>query len=531
MSTRTAVISPAPTANGDLHLGHLAGPFLAADVFTRYQRAAGRETVLGTGAQDTSTFVVTTARRLGTTPQALVADSTARIEATLAALGIAVDGFTRDEERFTKQVLTFLGRLHDAGKLVLRPTVFPFAPRSGRFLVDGFVSGGCPNCLAEGCAGICESCGHPLPAGSLIDPRSTEDPDEPLELREVPVLVLPLEEYREPLREYFATGGAALRPHMAQAVREMLERPLPDFPITYPVSDWGIPAPFPEVAGQSVNPNAETMAWSIYTTTVSAEARGDVPGDDDRLWWPESGTRAVYFLGFDNTFPFAIAGVSMLLALEGRYALPARFVTNEFYELEHRKFSTSRGHLVWGQELADRLPRDVGRFHLAATSPEHQRTDFSWPAVAAVAGARLVEPWNRIAAKAAAWAGRTLPVSAASREAADRITERFAATYELDTFSLVRTAETLAEQLARLDRWEVAEEQAGDFFHQVETVLRNAAPILIDLAERAGVGTRLTREDGTDTITVRRLPELELPPLEPASQEPASQEPPDGGAV
>ncbi|EKX64364.1 methionine--tRNA ligase [Streptomyces ipomoeae] len=508
MSKRTAVISPAPTANGDLHLGHLAGPFLAADVFTRYQRAAGRETVFGTGAQDTSTFVVTTARRLGTTPQALVADSTAKVESTLAAMGIAVDGFTRDEERFTKQVLTFVSRLHDEGKLVLRPTLFPYSPSTGTYLVDGFVKGGCPNCLAEGCAGLCESCGHPLAAGDLIDPRSTENPEEALELREVPVLVLPLEEYRERLREYFASSGAALRPHMAQAVEEMLARPLPDFPVTYPIS-WGIPAPFPEVPGQCVNPNAETMAWSIYTTTVSAEARGDVLTSDDQLWWPESETEAVYFLGFDNTFPFAIAGAAMLLALEDRYALPARFVTNEFYELEHQKFSTSRGHLVWGQELADRLPRDVGRYHLAATSPENQRTNFGWSALAAVTGARLIEPWNRVAAKAGRWAGQTLPVSAASREAADRITERFAASYELDSFSLVRTAETLAEQLGRLDRWEVTDAQAGDFCHQVETVLRNAAPILIDLAERAGVDTRLTRGDLTTEITVRELPRLD----------------------
>jgi methionyl-tRNA synthetase len=288
----------------------------------------------------------------------------------------------------------------------------------------------------------------------------------------------------------------------------MLDRPLPDLPLTYPIS-WGIPAPFPEVAGQRINPNAETMAWSMYTTALSAEARGEVLTADDQLWWPEAGTEVVYFLGFDNTFPFAVAGAAMLLALGDRYALPAGFVTNEFYELEHRKFSTSRGHLVWGQELADRLPRDVGRYHLAATSPENQRTNFGWSAVPAVTGARLTEPWNRVAAKAARWAGRTLPVSAASREAADRITARFAAAYELESFSLGRAAETLAEQVARLDRWEVTDEQAGDFCHQTEVVLRNAAPILIDLAEKAGVGTRLTPKDRTTEITVRDLPRLD----------------------
>ncbi|MGW4650153.1 class I tRNA ligase family protein [Kitasatospora sp. NPDC004289] len=509
---RIAVVSPAPTANGDLHLGHLAGPFLAADVFTRHQRAAGREAVLGTGAQDTSTFVVTTARRLGTEPEHLVADSTARIEATLAALGIAVDGFSRDEERFTKLVLDFHGRLHAAGKLELKPVRFPYRPSTGEYLVDGFVKGGCPVCLTEGCAGLCESCGHPLAAGDLIDPRSTEDPQEELELRELPVLVLPLEQYRERLREYFERTGAALRPHMAQAVREMLAAPLPDFPVTYPGA-WGIPAPFPEVPGQVINPNAETMAWSMYTTALGAERRGEVLQADDQLWWPEAETEVVYFLGFDNTFPFAVAGVAMLMALEGRYALPARFVTNEFYELDHQKFSTSRGHLVWGQELADRLPRDVGRYHLAATSPEYQRTNFGWEQLAAVTGARLVAPWNRIVEKDAALAGRTLPVSAASRRAADRITARFAAAYDTEGFSLNRAAETLAEQLGRLDRWEVTERRAGDFAHQVRTVLRCAAPVLVDLAAEAVAGGALDSlavggPDTTTEVTVRPLPRI-----------------------
>lgn len=125
------VISPAPNANGDLHLGHLAGPFLAADVFTRYARATGREVLFGTGVQDTQSYVVPKARRLGVPPAALVTRSTQEIEATLAGMGIAVDGFTGVEERFTKAVLEFLERLHAAGRLRLRTVRFPYRPGSG----------------------------------------------------------------------------------------------------------------------------------------------------------------------------------------------------------------------------------------------------------------------------------------------------------------------------------------------------------------------------------------------------------------
>jgi methionyl-tRNA synthetase len=160
MTERTVVISPAPTANGDLHLGHLAGPFLGADVYTRYLRATGRTAYLGTGSQDTSTFVVTTAQRLGVAPKALVATSTEQIESTLAAVGVEVDGFTGDDERFTKWVADFWERLYSAGKLELKTMPFLYSPKTGQFLVDGFASGGCPLCLADGCAGLCEACGN-----------------------------------------------------------------------------------------------------------------------------------------------------------------------------------------------------------------------------------------------------------------------------------------------------------------------------------------------------------------------------------
>jgi len=509
MTGHMVVISPAPTANGDLHLGHIAGPFLAADVYTRYLRATGRRVLFGTGIQDTPTYVVTTANRLGMAPRALVARSAEQVAATLAAMGIVVDAFTGDDARFIKGVLDFVDRLHATGKLHLRTMTFPYLPSKGEYLVDGYVRGGCPICLADGCAGLCESCGHPVAAGELIHPRSTMYPDDPVELREADVLVLPMEEYRDALREYFAGPGSAMRPHMAQAIREMLSRPLPDYPVTYPIT-WGIPAPFPEVAGQVINPNAEPMAWSIHCTALAAESQGTVLATEDELWLAESDSKVVYFLGFDNTYPFAVAGIAMLLAHGGRYLLPEQFVTNEFYELDNAKFSTSRGHVVWGRDLAAEVPRDLIRFHLAATSPEHQRTNYSHEALAKVTQIRLVEPWNRIAEKVDQWVGRSpLPVSERSRAVAARIGERFSASYELSGFSLNRAAETLAEQLIRLDRWAVEPGAEGDFCHEVNVVLRCAAPILIDLAERALPDIDITIGDGTTTsITPVSLPRL-----------------------
>ncbi|GHJ15407.1 class I tRNA ligase family protein [Micromonospora sp. AKA38] len=485
MSTRTVIISPAPTANGDLHLGHIAGPFLAADVHTRYARAQGREVLLGTGFQDTSTFVVTTAHRRGVHPDELVATSAAQIESTLRTMGIGVDGYTGDDERFTGWVVDFVGRLRAAGRLELRTMPLPYSERTGQFLVDGFVSGNCPECLAEGCAGLCESCGHLVPAGELLNFRSTLDPDEPVTLRNARVLVLPVERYRDRLRTHVERHVDGMRPHMAQAMVRVLSRPLPDFPVTYPVP-WGIQVPFPEVAGQVVNPNAEAMAWSMHCSALAAESRGHPPAGEDGLWLAGSESEIVYFLGFDNFYPFAITGPAMLLACDDRYELPTRYLTNEFYELDHQKFSTSRGHVVRGRDLAAEVPRDLIRFYLATTSPEHQRTSFSRDALSAVTESRLTGPWNRVAERVNRWVGRgPLPVSARSRHAAARMSDRFAASYELPGFSLNRAAEAISDHLARLDRWPAADDDAGDFCFEVGWLLRAAAPILVDLAAQA----------------------------------------------
>jgi methionyl-tRNA synthetase len=510
MSARTVIISPAPTANGDLHLGHIAGPFLAADVHTRYARAQGREVLLGTGFQDTSTFVVTTAHRRAVTPAELVANSAAQIESTLRAVGIDIDGYTGDDDRFTKWVVDFIGRLYAAGRLELRTVTFPYSERTGQFLVDGFAFGGCPECLADGCAGLCENCGHLVAAGELIGVRSTLDPTDPVVLREADVLVFPVERYRDRLRAHFAAHVAGMRPHMAQAMARMLSRPLPDFPVTYPIS-WGIQVPFAEVVGQVVNPNAEPMAWSMHCSALAAENRGRAMDTEDGLWLAGAGSEIVYFLGFDNIYPFAIAGPAMLLAFDGHYVLPTHYLTNEFYELDHQKFSTSRGHVVWGRELAAEVPRDLIRFHLAATSPEHQRTSFSRDALARVTESRLVGPWNRVADRVNRWVGLgPLPVSERSRRAAARMSERFAASYELPGFSLNRAAETITEQLARLDRWAVTGADAGDFCFEVHWLLRAAAPILIDLAAEVlseKVGAGLDPAEVT-SVTPATLPHL-----------------------
>jgi methionyl-tRNA synthetase len=383
----------------------------------------------------------------------------------------------------------------------------PYSAATGEFLVDSYVRGGCPFCLAEGCAGLCENCAHPVAPGELINPRSTMDPDDPITLREVDIMVFPLEDHRVELAAFYAKQAKKMRPRMAQLIEDLMSRPLPDVPISQPIS-WGIPAPFPETVGQVLCADLECMPWSMYCTATAAERYGAVLSDDEELWYTDAGTKVIYFLGLDATYPFAVVSPAMLIALGG-YELPDQWITNEFYELANEKFSTSRGHVISGRELAAEVPRDLIRFHLCSTSPEFQRTDFTRDALATVTRTRLVDPWNRVADKVDEWVGKgAFVVSARSRADADRLTARCVDSLDTAHFSLTRTAQTLTEQLARLDRWEVTAADAGDFCHEVEVFLRCAAPILIDLAAKALPDTKIAGRKGVTQYTPISLPRL-----------------------
>lgn len=503
---RVVIVGPPPTPNGDLHVGHIAGPYLAADVHARYLRAVGRPVLYVTGTDDSQTYVVASAARQGITPTALAERSTQDIQASLAAAGIAVDGFAPFDQGYRAAVLDFVARLHAAGKLRLRTVRLPYSERLGQFLVEGLVSGACRVCLAISRGGLCESCGHPNNFDELVDMRSTVDPSGPVTVREARILVLPLEEYREQLTAYHESKRSTWRPRIVHLVRELLARPLPDFAITYPL-DWGIPAPFAETPGQVINAWAEGMPASMYCTEFAQRLAGERPAGYDDLWRAENDIRLVYFLGFDNAYFWAMTHLALLLAHDGRYVLPDSIVNNEFYELENEKFSTSRGHVIWTRDLLRDVPRDLVRLYLALTAPEHARTNFSRAALDKIGRTRLVEPWNALAAavdeSVAALAADhpPLPVSDAARVRSAAMADRFAACYELEGFSLPRAADLIVQHTARLQEeacalvgglaaadGEAARARLGDLVGELRTLLVAASPILVDLA---GAGTRV----------------------------------------
>lgn len=500
--TRTSlVICGPPTANGDLHVGHVAGPYVGADVHVRYLRAVGREAVFASCTDDYQTYTVTTAARLGTTPPELVARSAALIKSTFDGMGIDLDGFSPTDEGYKATVYDYVNRLHVKGKFRLRTVRLPFGERSRGFLVEGFIGGDCPTCLADSRGGFCEGCGHPIDFDALIEPYSILDPGEQISFREVEILVFPVEEYREQLRAYYEEKAPGWRPHLVTLMRELLARPLPDYPITYPV-EWGLPAPFAETPGQTLNAWVEGMPASMYCTAYSQRQTGFDPPSNDDAWRAQHGARPIVFMGFDPLYVWAVVHVAELMAHEGRYALTDTFLVNEFYELENEKFSTSKGHVVWARDLVAEVPRDIVRYYLNLSAPEHARTNFSRAAMDQIVGRRLVEPWNELAvllakltAEADGEAG-SLPVSPETPKRAAAMVDRFSLCYELESFSLSRAADLVAQYVERLrahaqrareemlDR-EQLRPRLGDLFLQLRALICCASPILIDLAARA----------------------------------------------
>ncbi len=509
------VVAATPTPNGDLHVGHMAGPYLAGDIYARYLRATGRPVTYVTCTDDSQSYVVTTAHRRGTAPAALVNRSTAAIQRSLDLMGISVAPLPPIDERYRRTVRGYLGALHALGRFRLKTVRLPYARRAGTFLYDGLVSGVCPNCLADSCGGGCENCGHPNNFDELLEPRSTLDPSDPVTHREQAILVLPLEEYREPLTAYFAGHGDRWRPHARQLAGELLARPLPDVPVTVP-GTWGIEAPFPETPGQIFYPWVEAMPASMYSTW-RALGRHDAPVD--RLWRREQDAELVYFHGFDNVFHWGVLDLALQMAHGNRYVSPAANVCNEFYDLAGEKFSTSRNHLVRSADLLAEVPRDLVRFHLARTGPEYQRTTFDRAALRDVITRRLVAPWNAVADAVSLTLARRgstgpLPVTAAGRARAALLRDRFVLCYELAHFSPARAAETVLGTLGRLraaaESVDPDDRALGDLLSELRTLLAGAAPILVDAAAHAradGVDLRLDAP-GPDLIGAFELPRL-----------------------
>ena len=436
--TKYLVTATPPTTNGDLHVGHLSGPYLAADVFSRAQKLLGHEVIYLSSGDDHQTYVVTRAEKLGVEPYALAARCNEEILYTLRAGDIDTDSFSAPDKHYIEDVQQFFSTLEQRGIICDKKVIFPYSKSQQRYLFEAYVSGICPECYSSTAGAICETCGHPNDANSLMFPSFGSAVDgEDIEYRTITIKVLPLEKYRSAIIAFYQQKKTVMRPHLRTFLDEMLSSPLEDFPITYP-SHWGIRAPFSGYENQVLNVWAEMLPGLIHMTAKVSP---------DALWQPKSGYQLVQFMGFDNSYYFSLVHLALQLA-QGDLVTPTAIITNEFFHLENQKFSTSRAHLIWAVDLLKDYGNDNVRFFLALVNPETQTTNFSEKEFIEAVKQKLHTPLAQIAQVITQNPFDEMDVTDQHIHFT-RYAERMTRLYSLETFSLRQAAEATA-QLLRL---------------------------------------------------------------------------------
>ncbi|WP_288585078.1 class I tRNA ligase family protein [uncultured Methylobacterium sp.] len=364
------VFSTPPTPNGDLHLGHLSGPYLGADAFTRFQRMLGNEVYHLTGSDDFQSYVVAKARQLASDPPAVAARFAQEIRETLAMMDIEPDQFTVTSHApgYATGLRDFYARVLASGVAGPRATPATFDPRSGDYLYEPDISGRCPACAAACGGNICEECGSPNFCVDLIDARSALSGEAPV-VRDLVRHVLPLRDLETQVRRHLAAGKAAPRLHAL--VERVFSRTDLDVPISHPQA-WGIAPESPAGPGQVIWVWPEMAYGFLYG--IEAVAR-----HQSRPWRaaaPDDSWKIVHFFGYDNSFYHTILYPALYSLAYPGWNPDIDYHVNEFYLLEGKKFSTSRRHAVWGKEVLSPGTVDAVRYHLSLTRGEVARADF-----------------------------------------------------------------------------------------------------------------------------------------------------------
>ena len=372
---RTLVTSALPYANGEIHLGHIAGAYLPADIYVRYLRMRGRPVLYVCGTDEYGVPITLTAEREGMTPKELVDRNHASIKASFEGLGISFDNFSQTSRAIhTETSQAFFRDLHAGGQLVEETAQQFYSPTQDRFLADRYIEGTCPKCGSAGARGDqCEACGTSLNPTELIDPRDVLK-GEPLELRDTTHWCLPLGQWQERL-ESFVDEHPEWKENVRQYCRSWFKDGLQNRAVTRDLA-WGVPVPLPDHDGKVLYVWFDAPIGYISATREWAQAQGDP--DQWRRWWQDDTTRLIHFIGKDNVVFHTIMFPAMLMAHSENFVLPDNVPANEFLNLEGRKLSTSRGFAVWLPEYLDVFQPDSLRYTMARNLPETRDMNFTW---------------------------------------------------------------------------------------------------------------------------------------------------------
>ena len=373
---RYTVTAALPYTNGPVHIGHLAGVYVPADVYVRYLRLKGRDVAFICGSDEHGVPITIKAKKEGITPQQVVDKYNKIIKDSFYQFGISFDNYSRTSAQVHHDTASaFFKKLYDESKFVEETSEQYYDPQAKQFLADRYITGTCPKCGAEGAYGDqCEKCGSTLSPNELINPKSALSGATPI-LKKTTHWYLPLQDYEKWLRQWILEGHKAdWKPNVLGQVKSWLDDGLRPRAVTRDL-DWGIPVPVKGAEGKVLYVWFDAPIGYISSTKEWAEREGKNWED----YWKSEDTKLVHFIGKDNIVFHCVIFPAMLKA-HGGYILPENVPANEFLNLEGAKLSTSKNWAVWLNEYLEEFPgkQDVLRYALIATAPETKDNDFTW---------------------------------------------------------------------------------------------------------------------------------------------------------
>ena len=369
---RTMVTAALPYANGPVHLGHLAGVYVPADIYVRYLRLRGKDVKFVCGSDEHGVPITIRARREGITPQDVVDRYHSLIKKSFSEFGISFDIYSRTtSETHRETASAFFKKLYEKGEFIEKTSKQYYDEEAGQFLADRYITGECPRCHHDGAYGDqCEHCGSDLSPEELINPTSAISGSKPV-LKETTHWYLPLDKHEEWLRKWILEGHKEWRNNVYGQCKSWLDLGLRPRAVSRDL-DWGIPVPVEGADGKVL------YVWFDAPIGYISNTKELLP-DTWEKWWKDEDTRLIHFIGKDNIVFHCIVFPAMLKAA-GDYILPDNVPSNEFLNLEGDKISTSRNWAVWLNEYLEDFPgkQDVLRYVLTANAPETKDNDFTW---------------------------------------------------------------------------------------------------------------------------------------------------------
>lgn len=375
---RTTVTSALPYANGPVHIGHLAGVYVPADIYVRYLRLKGEDVIFIGGSDEHGVPVTIRAKKEGVTPQDVVDRYHKIIKDSFKEFGISFDIYSRTTSKIHHKLASdFFRKLYDKGEFIEKTSEQYYDEEAKTFLADRYIVGECPKCHAQGAYGDqCEACGSALSPEELINPVSKLSGAKPV-MRSTKHWYLPLDKHEGWLRKWILEEHKEWRPNVYGQCKSWLDGGLQPRAVSRDL-EWGIPVPVEGAEGKVLYVWFDAPIGYISNTKELCDAQPEKFGNWEK-WWKDEDTRLVHFIGKDNIVFHCIVFPAMLKA-EGSYILPDNVPSNEFLNLEGDKISTSRNWAVWLNEYLEDFPgkQDTLRYVLTANAPETKDNDFTW---------------------------------------------------------------------------------------------------------------------------------------------------------